>query len=213
MQRGRRFCESGLILSIIMFCLTNSCTMCLSGQDMADHHPDYRVYHNKRFGFSFQYPGQWVLTESLTNNGAVIKPKSGPNLPAMSIVASKVQAEQDGHEQTLEQELESDLASMRTQRPHASHHISNVVVAKKELITFQGLPAIARTITYDLDGKGWIDQGIMFRVSDVSYTFEVSFSCHPADLSVFVGVYDKVLETFRFLGDGYESVPAVASPR
>ena len=170
--------------------------------------PDgYKEYHNKRFGFSFQYPEQWGLSEALNGRGVRIASKERQHLSGIDVGGSVVQADQAGHAQSLEEEFEYGLASLRKWRPRASHHISMVVVTKKELTSLRGFPAIASTISYDIDSQNWVDKGIMFRVPDVSYTFGISFSCHPDELSVFQPVYDKILETFRFMGDGEEKTP------
>ena len=201
------FCLLILVVSCTLVCLTGALDRPtdFNGQSKdspaGGQPPHYKEYHNQRFNFSFQYPEQWDITEPFTENGAVIKPKRGPHLPELSVAGEIVQADQTGRAQTLEEEFESRVASLRKNRPHASHHINNIVVVKKELTNFQGFPAIASTITYDIDDQSWIDEGIMFHVSDDFYSFGISFSCHPEELSVFQPAYNNVVHTFRFVGE------------
>jgi hypothetical protein len=168
--------------------------------DKAPSLQKYKEYHNDRFNFSFRYPEPWLINEALNGGGVEIALKHGPDLPRISVSGTVVQADKAGHVLSLEEDFESGLASMRKWRPNANQHIENVVVAKKEVTKFQGLPAIAGSITYDMDGQGWIQEGIMFHSQDDKYSFGIWASCQTESVRVFLPVYDEIVRTFRLRG-------------
>lgn len=198
-----RFLFAMAISWTVIFCPTyvfNSVANVNAQSNTIQHVVNLREYHNERYDFSFQYPAQWEINEALNGGGVTIAPKQGPYLPKIGVGGEVVQANGAGHSRTLEEDFESHLASMRKWRPHAEQHIRNILVQKKEAISFQGVEAIASTITYDIGDQSWVDIGIFFHTQDDHYAFSIELHCESDKTAVFQPVYDKIVQTFRILG-------------
>jgi hypothetical protein len=138
---------------------------------------EYRKYRNERFNFTFEYPRQWEIIKALNGGGARIAPKEGPHPSRIDAAGSVVQADQHGTPRTLEEDFEFSLESLKKYRPHAAHKITNVTLVKKELTTFQGLPAIFSKIAFDIDGQTWMEEGLTFHDRDDRYRYDVGITC------------------------------------
>jgi hypothetical protein len=162
----------------------------------------YKEYHNERFNFSFEYPQGWEINEAVDGGGVTVGPKLGPYLqysPTIGVRVAEVGVRQDGTPRTLEEDYETSLGSLKKYRLDETHHVSNVKVVKKESTTFQGLPAIFRKVTFNVDGQSWVDEGIMLHGKDEHYSFGVALICSSQQLPSFQPVYDEAVRTFQFL--------------
>jgi hypothetical protein len=158
---------------------------------------EYMLYRNEGFGYSFEYPKDWKLSEAFDGGGVSIAPVQGPYLPKIGVSGSIVQAREEGKPLTLDQDFESMMLAVRKKRP--SHERENVALTRKESTSIQGLPVIAYTITYKRDGFDWIDEGLLIHDRHDEVSYGLGFSCHPGELALFRAVLDNVVRTFRIL--------------
>ena len=155
----------------------------------------YQRYRNVRFGYSFEYPKQWILNEALDGGGVSVAPNQGANLPRIGVSGFPVQASSTGKSRTLEEDFDSMMRAMQKKRP--SHGIESFALVKKESAHVQGLPANAYAMTYTRDGQSWVEEGLLVHDSHDAVAFNLGFDCRPDELAAFRTVFDKVIRTFR----------------
>ena len=163
----------------------------------AEKAPQYQHYVNRRFSYCINFHKTWQLSESMTQNGVTLTPKSAEvfaHLPRISVGAHANQPSQDGrHPQTLDENIQAVVESLKE---YGS--AENIQVLDQHTSVLQGLPAKTITLRFSdrrSNSEWFLKDANLIDAGNVVYFIELR--CHPKDAVILEPIFDELVQSLH----------------